>query len=259
MKKYYAYYEAHLGTSWLGDWTGATNLETPLPFIEQVYALMFSAIFHQLGEDYAEKEAKARMKLEKYFVGDRCSVDTQSAISALIVLGIGDKDALGHQLVERIEKDNNHLHCGMFGVQFLYKALTVIGRADLAYEMIMNKTAPSFYDWLERGATTLWETFDETAKTKSKNHHMFSNVLYFLTESICGIHWISENVFEIQPSFISTLNFAKCNRKTEKGELVVEWQRMENGVVLKIQASGNVTAFYNLQKIHNEKKTFLIE
>ena len=259
MKKYFGYYETHLGTAWLGDWTGSTNMETPIPFIEQVYMFMFTAIFNRLGEDYAEKETQARANLEGYLVGNRCAVDTQTAISALIVLGIGDKNALGQQLVERIAKDDNHLHCGMFGVQFLYKALLEIDRADLAYKMIMNKTAPSFYDWLNRGATTLWETFDETAKTKSKNHHMFSNVLYFLTEGICGIRWQSKNVFEIQPSFISTLNFAKGNRKTNTGGIFVEWQRTENGVVLKIQTNGDVTALYNAEKIYNDEKTFLIK
>ena len=259
MKKYFAYYQTHLGTAWLGDWTGSTNMETPIPFIEQVYMFIFTAIFNQLGENYAEEETQARVDLEKYFVDNRCTVDTQSAISALIVLGVGDKDALAQQLAQRIAKDENHLHCGMFGVQFLYKALTMIGRADLAYKLIMNKTPPSFYDWLSRGATTLWETFDETAKTKSKNHHMFSNVLYFLTEGVCGIRWSSKNVFEIVPSFISALNFVKCNRKTETGELYVEWSRTENGVVLKIRASGDVVAIYNLEKIHNGEKIFLVK
>ena len=144
-------------------------------------------------------------------------------------------------------------------LQFLYKALLEISRADLAYEMIMNKTAPSFYDWLHRGATTLWETFDESAKTKSKNHHMFSNVIYFLTEGICGIRWCSKNIFEIKPSFISTLHFAKCERRTKTGKIAVEWQRTENGIVLKIQATGDVTALYHSDKIYNEEKTFLIE
>ena len=260
MKKYYAYYENHIGTSWLGDWTGAGNLETPIPFIEQVYMYMFSAILCRLGEEeYTEKELQAREQLKTYLVDNQCTVDTQTAISALIVLEIGDKDVLDQQLVERIAKDDNHLHCGMFGVQFLYKALTRIGRADLVYKLIMNKTAPSFYDWLNRGATTLWETFDETAKTKSKNHHMFSNVLYFLTESICGIRWKSKNVFEVQPSFISSLNFAKCDRKTNAGMIATEWQRTENGVVLKIQASGDVVASYHQEQIRNEEKTFLIK
>ena len=258
MKKYFAYYETHLGASALGDWTGATNMETPIAFIEQVYMLMFTAIFNQLGEDYAEKETQARLNLASYLVKNRCTIDTQTAISALIVFGVGEKDTLGQQLVERVEKDGNHLHCGMFGVQFLYKALTEIGRADLAYEMIMNKTAPSFYDWLSRGATTLWETFDESARTKSKNHHMFSNVLYFLTEGICGIRWCAENTFEIQPNCISTLDFAKCNRVTKAGGIAVEWQRTERGVVLKIRTSGDVTAFYRSEKIFNEEKIFLI-
>lgn len=258
MKKYYTYFKTHIGETWLGDWTGATNLGTPVLFIEQVYWFMFSAILCQLGEDYVEENQQAKKQLENYLENGACLIDEQTAISALIVFGIGDRKILGQQLVERIAKDNNHLHCGMFGVQFLYKALTEIDRADLAYSLIMNKTAPSFYDWLNRGATTLWETFDESAKTKSKNHHMFSNVIYFLTESICGIRWQSKNVFEIQPNFIPTLNFAKCERKSKTGSIVSEWQRTENGVLLKIQASGSVTATYRMEKIHNEEKEFLI-
>ena len=259
MKKYYAYFKSKIGTSWLGDWTGATNLETPIPFIEEIYWFMFSSMLCKLGEDYQEESMQAKARLESYLQNGECTVDTQTAISALIVLGVGDKETLGKQLVERIFKDDNHLHCGMFGVQFLYKALAEIGRADLAYDMIMNKTAPSFYNWLSRGATTLWETFDDGAKTQSKNHHMFSNVLYYLTENICGIHWQAKNLFHIQPNFISTLNFARCARKTKMGEIATEWQRTEQGVVLKIQATGDVIAIYNAEKICNEEKSFLIK
>ena len=259
MKKYYTYFKSKIGTSWLGDWTGATNLETPIPFIEEVYWFMFSGILCRLAEDHEEENRQAKERLESYIQNGECTVDTQTAISALIVLGVGDKEVLGKQLVERIVKDGNHLHCGMFGVQFLYKALAEIGRADLAYDMIMNKTAPSFYNWLSRGATTLWETFDDGAKTQSKNHHMFSNVLYYLTETISGIRWEAKDVFEIQPSFISTLNFAKCERKTKTGGIATEWQRTESGVVLKIQATGGVTAVYNSERICNGEKSFLIK
>ena len=259
MKKYYAYFKNHMGDTWLGDWTGSTNLGTPISFIEEVYWFIFSSILCQLGEEEIEENLRAKKRLESYLKEGKCIVDEQTAISVLIVLGFGNKEILAQQLIERIVKDGNHLHCGMFGVQFLYKALDEIGRGDLAYSLIMNKTAPSFYDWLNRGATTLWETFDESAKTKSKNHHMFSNVIYFLTESICGIRWKSKNVFEIRPSFISTLNFAKCERKTKKGEIATEWQRTEKGVVLKIKATGDMTAVYQVDKIYNEEKTFLVK
>ena len=258
MKKYYDYFITHLGTSTLRDWTGAGHLGTPLAFIEKAYALMFTSIFNRLGENYAVEERTARTALQKYIENERCTVDEQTAISTLIVLDVGNKEKLGKQLVERIAKDENHLHCGMFGIQFLYKALTEIGRADLAYEMIMNKTAPSFYNWLSRGATTLWETFNENAKTASKNHHMFSNLLYFFTEGICGIRWQSKNVFEIQPNFIPALSYAKANRRTKDGVIYVEWKRTENGIALKVETKGGTTAAYNAETIRNSERTFLI-
>ena len=41
--------------------------------------------------------------------------------------------------------------------------------------------------------------------------------------------------------------------------IATEWQRTENGVVLKIQASGDVVASYHQEQIRNEEKTFLIK
>jgi hypothetical protein len=73
------------------------------------------------------------------------------------------------------------------------------------------------------------------------------------------VRWRAKNTFEIQPNFLSTLHFAKCERRTENGMLAVEWRRTEDGVVLKIQTAGDVTAIYKADKIYNKETTFLIE
>lgn len=259
MKRYNAYLLEHLDEFHLGDWTGADFLPTPKMFIARVYLFVFASIFNALGEDYSEQYNQAKKRLEDYIENGKCTVEEQSAISALIALGIGDKNALEKQLIECIEKFDRHIACGMFGVQFLYKALIKIGRVDLAYAIVMNDTAPSFKNWIDRGSTTLWETFDENARSISKNHHMFSNVLYFFVEGLCGLLRKSENEFSLQLQPISELDFVKCERKTKDGKLSVSWKRTKKGVEVFVKTTGKAVVEFNGKKLANAKETFLLE
>lgn len=253
MKRYNEYLLKNKENFHLGDWTGTDFMPTPKAFIAQTYLFIFSKIFREMGEDFSRQETSAKSELEKYIQNGRCTIEEQSAVAALLMLGIGDGKILGEQLVELIENTERHIACGMFGVQFLYKALIKIGRVDLAYDMITNETAPSFKNWMDRGATTLWETFDENAGSISKNHHMFSNVLYFFIEGLCGLKRIGENEYLLTPQFIQALSFVKCNRKTKEGSFSVSWERVAQSVQLTVCTTGNVSIKYHGKEILGEE------
>ena len=57
-------------------------------------------------------------------------------------------------------------------------ALTAIGRSDLAYELAVQTTYPSWGYMLKRGATTLWELWEEKTgpAMNSHDHAMFASV-----------------------------------------------------------------------------------
>lgn len=259
MTRYYEYLKAHLGESSLGDWTGYRFYATPIDFIEKTYLYMFASIFVELEKDYALECEKWQNDLERYIENGRCVVDEQCAISALIVLGIGDEKTLGAQLVENVEKADRHMKTGMFGAQFLYKALEKIGRTDLAYCAITNPSEPSFRVWIEQGATTLWESFDTDAHTLSKNHHMFSNVLYFFVESICGAKRLSKNRYNVCAKFVPQLSFAECSRVSRDGAFSVKWERENGTVKVTLSASGEVVLEYKNVKIESGTRVFYIE
>ena len=152
MRRYYAFQKENIGKSSLADWSGGFATNTPVVFVDVVYMYIFTRIFKLLDEMQGlpvNKEIDADYKRWKEYLESRisygkCSILEQSVIAALIILDIGDTEELGKQLVQIIEYWDGHMHVGMFGVQFLYRALTKIGRADLAYSMITNPTAPSF-------------------------------------------------------------------------------------------------------------------
>ncbi len=266
MRRVYAYQKENMGKSVLGDWSCGFGTHTPILFVEAAYMYIFTLIFkltdelQELPVDLNNEKDCARWKdfLEEQIAFGKCSVLEQSAIAALILLDLGDSEQLGKQLEKIIEYWDEHLHVGMFGAQFIYKALLKIGRADLAYSMITNPTAPSFRAWIDEGATALYETFRENPRTLSKNHHLYSNVLYFFIEGICGLQWKGKNVFEVCPNFISALTHAKCHRKTETGGVWVEWQREGDKIKLKIKTTGKVVASYNGEQIVEDEKIFTV-
>ena len=56
----------------------------------------------------------------------------------------------------------------------MLNALTDSGGADVAYEMVNQRTFPGWGHMLENGATTLWEHWAGSENTYSHNHRQFT-------------------------------------------------------------------------------------
>ena len=178
IKKYYRFVKKNLNTHYffLGDWTGATNHpKTPIEFVLDTYMYLFDKwLFEMTDNQSYQKDLLLRKKrLTSY------EVLGQTIPSILLCLGLGDKKKNLEVLVNDIKSLGYHFDVGMFGVQFLFKALSENNLDDIIYNIVCNKKAPSFQAWIDEGATTFYETFGETWSL-SMNHHMFSNVLLYL-------------------------------------------------------------------------------
>ncbi len=178
---------------------------------------------------------------------------TQTAISMSIYTGIFDESEIPtalDQLLEKIKEDNYHFNIGVLGSRVLFRVLSTYGYADLAYELITQKTHPSYANQILSGkATTLWETFvdtDENGKPKkggfsSLNHHFWGDVSAWFYKYLCGIN-INPSLkdpylIEIDPKFVSAINYAKAEREYMGEKISVEWRRVEGKIDVRISAS----------------------
>lgn len=95
------------------------------------------------------------------------------------------------------------------GLRYLYMALNMINREDLAYKIITIDGYPSYKNWFLDGATTLYEYWD---CYESKNHHMYSDVLSWIMKTIVGIspddNAATFDKIEVNPYYFSGLTFA---------------------------------------------------
>jgi alpha-L-rhamnosidase len=64
------------------------------------------------------------------------------------------------KLVAKVAASGGHLTVGFLGVENLLPVLPDNGRADIAYQILLQPSYPGWGYMLSRGATTIWERWD---------------------------------------------------------------------------------------------------
>ena len=196
-------------------------------------------------EKAIEKAVEAAKK--KYLTAEgRCVLDRQTMAAMMIYLDIyDDLEPLKNHFVEMIEEADYHHNCGMLGIRYFYHALSKCGLSDLAYKVIMADGHPSYRTWLNRDMTTMFEHWDAR---ESKNHHMLSDVMSWMTKYILGIKQPKDSFgfekVEINPHFFEGLNYAKGYVDTIKGKVAVSWERLNNSVSVRVDVPENIKVTY---------------
>jgi len=133
------------------------------------------------------------------------------------------------RLVELIRGNETHLSTGFLSTALLLPTLADNGRLDLAYELLFQNSEPSWMTMLDRGATTIWESWSgidaEGNPHDSLNHYSKGGVITFLHEHIAGIRPTSPGytTFTIAPRPGGGLSAARARLDTRHGRIVSDW------------------------------------
>ncbi|KAK6508889.1 hypothetical protein TWF481_003656 [Arthrobotrys musiformis] len=139
------------------------------------------------------------------------------------------------RLVQLIEKENYHLATGFLSTPMLLPALTANGRPDVAFKLLLQKTCPSWLYQIERGATTIWETWPGYDKrgnaSASHNHYAFGSIITWLHEGIAGISPLEPGyrVILIKPTIGGGITHAKASLETPFGLAISSWKIINSG------------------------------
>lgn len=273
--RYIAYLESALQTGYqfiLGDWLGCGNsLAVPKKFVWDFYLIKAYTItvlaYNLAGRDCSnlvEKLNSARKEFIKAYIQSdgKCVIDDQTALSIVITNGLyTNKDAVCAQLISLVENSGNELRSGMVGVQYIYDALTISKRADLAVKMI-TESSPGYKNWYENGATTLWEIWDGAEKN-SHNHHMFSAVIGWFFKSLLGVVVDVKNPafksVEFAPCFVKAIKFAKGEIEVEQGTIQIEWKYENGEFIYIVNLPKGIEATFKHEKLSEGKNIFVIK
>jgi alpha-L-rhamnosidase len=138
---------------------------------------------------------------------------------------------------EIIEDNNGHLNTGIFGTQFLFEVLADVGLNDVAYTVMDKRTFPSYGYWVEQGATTFWEHWDN--RQASQNHPMFGGGLTWFYRWVTGMQTDETQPgfrhIVLRPQLPAGLDFARYATLTPYGR--VESAVRRNGASLTLKAT----------------------
>ena len=116
-------------------------------------------------------------------------------------------------------------------------------------------TQTTFPNWgymIERGATTLWESWSDLREEKlSLNMKLLGSVEKFFYRDLVGIRATAPGFREvaIAPQAVGNLEWARAKLRTVRGEIAVHWRRSADSFELDLTIPGNVTAAVTLPKL----------
>lgn len=147
---------------------------------------------------------------------------------------------------ERILRDDLAEHqgkftTGIFGTQYLADLCP-----DLVERNVTRNDYPSFGHMIDKGATTLWETWKESDNIYSQNHPMFGSVDAWIVQSLLGIRVADDALgadkIIIAPCATRAVDWAKGEYRTVKGVVGVAWQKVGDRRRLTVNIPEGVSA-----------------
>ncbi|HVM62644.1 MAG TPA: glycoside hydrolase family 78 protein [Verrucomicrobiae bacterium] len=208
---------------------------------------------------FQEMFERVRAAFQKEFLREdgRLTVETQTAYLLALAFDLLPATArarAAERLVENIRGLDWHLSTGFIGVSHLNPQLTLAGRADVAYRLLLREDYPSWLYPVKHGATTIWERWNGwTAEDgffdpqmNSFNHYSLGSVGEWLFRHITGIELDPDVAgfqrFVLRPFLGKGLDFVRARYRTMHGEIASEWKRTGDKLAWTIHIPTNTTA-----------------
>ncbi|GAA1650246.1 alpha-L-rhamnosidase [Actinoplanes couchii] len=153
-------------------------------------------------------------------------------------------------LVALIRDAGFHLGTGFLSTADLLPVLADTGHGDIAYELLFQRSSPSWLGMLERGATTIWEDWDgigaDGTATASLNHYSKGAVVRFLHTHTLGLRQAPGSTawerFIVAPVPDERIGWARGTFDSPHGTITVGWHYQDGEVLIDVDAPPGCTA-----------------
>ncbi len=286
MKKWVEYIRNKAGDSYLwkggskyGDWlfyhppvnnhTAADGYTEP-DFIATAYFAYSTSLLAQAAKElgkaederfYSELFNKIKDVFVKEYVTPAGRVGTCSQTSYILALKFNLlPDALREKaakfLVDDIKSRGNHLSTGFLGTIYICHELSRAGYTDVAYDLLLQETYPSWLYPVKMGATTIWERWDgqktdstfQDAGMNSFNHYAYGAIGDWMYRVSAGIEAMKPGYKKIliQPATSKRLDYSRASFESLYGTIASGWERKNGKIIVSIKIPANTNALIML-------------
>ncbi len=204
------------------------------------------------AQRYSELAEKIKAAFNREFLdrgANQYGTGSQTANALALYLGLSPErraEAIAKNLVSDIVKRHRgHLSTGIIGTNALEQALPEVGAADVMYGIATQTTFPSWGYQVGRGATTLWEIWEDNPERQpSLNMKMQGSSQKFFYKDLAGISPASPGYRDImiKPRIVGDLTWVKATVHTVHGPIAIHWERAEDGLDMRLTLPANTSA-----------------
>jgi alpha-L-rhamnosidase len=193
------------------------------------------------------------------------TINRQTLFSTLLYYDIvpeNEKKAALDSLFKAVSKaPARHFTTGIFGTKYILESLSASGKQDAVFNIVDSKTYPGWGFMIDRGATTIWETWKESDNVYSNCHPMFGSITEWFYRWIGGIQPDPENPgfrkFRVSPFLPSDLSFANCSYESPFGTITSNWKKSTKGTTHEVSVPNGTSATFVVSS--GGKKSFSIK
>lgn len=255
-----------------GDWLapGFKAAEAPTPYVLIATAYyahvtdIAGRIATELGRTAAAERNRAlfaqiREAFRREFIADDGRITSDEQTAYLLALGFNlvpdnlREKTVAH-LVRKFAEKDNHLATGFLGTPLVTPVLSAAGRADLAYQVLLQESYPGWLFSVKNGATTIWERWDSWTPEKgfhpdgmnSFNHYAYGSVIGWLYDTVAGLKPDANGAgwkrFDVAPTPGGGLTHAKASVETPYGVAASDWRIVDGRFELGVTVPPNTQA-----------------
>lgn len=206
---------------------------------------------------YSDLFEKIKSVFIREYVTPAGRIGTNSQTSYVLALMFNllpeaQKPAAAKLLVDDIRGRRNHLSTGFLGTPFLCHVLTQNGYTDVAYDLLLQESYPSWLYPVKMGATTIWERWDgqkpdstfQDAGMNSFNHYAYGAIGDWMYRVSAGIETLTPGYRNllIYPRVTQRLGLSKASFESSYGRIVSGWERKEGKLYFTIVIPPNAKA-----------------
>ena len=187
------------------------------------------------------------------------TINRQTLFSTLLYYNIvpeNEKKAAIDSLLKALKKaPSGHFTTGIFGTKYILETLSATGNTGSVFKIVNSTDYPGWGFMIDRGATTIWETWKESDNVYSNCHPMFGSVSEWFYRWLAGIRPDPDNPgfrkFIISPNLPSDLTYVNCSYQSPFGIIKSNWEKTKKGARFEISVPKNTSAYFKIP-CHNK-------
>ncbi len=155
----------------------------------------FASVMGQIDDaaqyDRLAEQLRAQVRAEFWDKPVEGDINRQTLFATLLyhdIVPAAEIAAAADSLVHAVQNGpNGHFTTGIFGTKYVLESLSKYASTEQVFDIVHSTAYPGWGHMIDRGATTIWETWKESDNTYSNCHPMFGTVTEWYYRWLCGI------------------------------------------------------------------------